>query len=67
MLSRDKHSESSSAYLNESSLGISFHFDAAACMLSSDFDWLGIEAFDDFNVRNSMYPSKTNNRLPGEI
>ena len=40
--------------LNESILGIGVHLDTGARALSSDFDWLSMEAFDDFNVRNSI-------------
>ena len=38
--------------LDESILGIGVHLDTGA--LSSDFDWLSMEAFDNFNVRNSI-------------
>ncbi|KIM40863.1 hypothetical protein M413DRAFT_445649 [Hebeloma cylindrosporum] len=40
--------------LNESILGIGVHLDAGPRTLSSDFDWLSMEAFDKFYVRNSI-------------
>ena len=50
--------------LNESILGIGVHLDIGARMLSSDFDWLSMEAFDDFNVRNSIEKRQFSYFLP---
>jgi len=40
--------------LHESILGVGVHLDPGARTLSSDFDWLSMEAFDNFNVRSSI-------------
>ncbi|KAF9565751.1 hypothetical protein CPC08DRAFT_747776 [Agrocybe pediades] len=40
--------------LNEAILGIGVSLDPKARTLSSDFDWLSLEAFDDFYIRKSI-------------
>lgn len=50
--------------LNECILGIGIHLDIGARTLSSDFDWLSMEAFDDFNVRNSIEKRQFSYFLP---
>jgi len=50
--------------LNECILGIGIGIDAGARTLSSDFDWLSLEAFDDYKVRTSIEKRSMDYFLP---
>ncbi|KDR82906.1 hypothetical protein GALMADRAFT_858233 [Galerina marginata CBS 339.88] len=50
--------------LNETILGVGVSLDEGARSLSSDFDWLSMEAFDIFGVRKSIQKRPFNFFLP---